>query len=104
MLLIDDPDCAVIEPLFDETDRLQKLYDIDLMENGGHLTGWFIPQGALTDQIEAGLANLADRAVFNAKYGVDGSKAGAALRGWRRQPLHGDCKGVLGENQGGPVP
>ena len=39
MLLIDDPDCAVIEPLFDETDRLQKLYDIDLMENGGHLTG-----------------------------------------------------------------
>lgn len=74
MLLIDDPDCAVIEPLFDETDRLQKLYDIDLMENGGHLTGWFIPQGALTDQIEAGLANLADRAVFNAKYGVDGSK------------------------------
>lgn len=74
MLLIDDPDCSVIEPLFAETEKLQKLYDVDLMENGGHLTGWFLPEGELTEKVEAGLARLADRAVFNAKYGVDDSK------------------------------
>lgn len=74
MLLIDDPDCSVIEPLFAETDKLQKLYDIDLMENGGHLTGWFIPEGEWTEKIQAGLERLADREVFNAKYGVDASK------------------------------
>lgn len=74
MLLIDDPDCAIIEPLFAETEKLEKIYDVDLMENGGHLTGWFIPEGELTEKIEAGLASLSDRAVFNAKYGVDDSK------------------------------
>ncbi len=74
MLMIDDPDCSVIEPLFAQTDKLQKLYDVDLMANGGHLTGWFIPEGELTEKIESGLARLADRSVFNAKYGVDDSK------------------------------
>lgn len=74
MLLIDDPDCAIIEPLFAETEKLEKIYDVELMENGGHLTGWFIPEGELTEKIEAGLASLSDRAVFNAKYGVDDSK------------------------------
>lgn len=74
MLLIDDPDRAVIEPLFEQTASLQKLYDVELMENGGHLTGWFIPEGELTEKIQAGLERLADRAVFNAKYGVDDSK------------------------------
>lgn len=74
MLMIDDPDCAVIEPLFEETEKLQKLYDVELMENGGHLTGWFVPEGELTERIEAGMERLADRTVFNAKYGVDDSR------------------------------
>lgn len=74
MLMIDDPDCTIIEPLFQKTGRLEKLYDVELMENGGHLVGWFLPQGELTDQLEAELAQLADRKVFNEKYGTDDSK------------------------------
>ncbi|MGE4548670.1 MAG: DUF1015 domain-containing protein [Intestinibacillus sp.] len=70
MLLIDDPDRSVIEPLFDKTDRFQKLYDTDLMQNGGHINGWFIPQGAETDAIEDGLAALCDRDAFNKKYSL----------------------------------
>ncbi|WP_297870360.1 DUF1015 domain-containing protein [uncultured Oscillibacter sp.] len=38
MLLIDDPGRTVIEPLTG-TD-MEKLYDFDLQQGGGHLTGW----------------------------------------------------------------
>lgn len=74
MLMIDDPDCAIIEPLFKEVNSLKKLYDIPLLENGGHLIGWFIPEGPLTEKVEEGFLKLADRAVFNAKYHTDDTK------------------------------
>ena len=37
MILIDDPECTVIEPLLDK--NLQSVYDFELMQNGGHLSG-----------------------------------------------------------------
>ena len=40
MLLIDDPKGSVIEPLTAESARMEKLYDFDLQQGGGHLTGW----------------------------------------------------------------
>lgn len=43
MLLIDDPDHTVIEPLLDGAVLQQPLYDTDLMQNGGHIRGWFVP-------------------------------------------------------------
>jgi hypothetical protein len=42
-LLIDDPDKTVIEPLFEEFSIHNPLYDVDLMQGGGHIRGWFIP-------------------------------------------------------------
>ena len=45
MILIDDPDRKIIEPLFAQTDALEKVYDTDLMQGGGHITGWLFPQG-----------------------------------------------------------
>lgn len=70
MLLIDDPERTVIEPLFEQTDRLQTAYDTPLMLDGGHLTGWFLPAGEETDTLLARLARLSDPAVFAAKYGL----------------------------------
>ena len=75
MILIDDPDRAIIEPLFARTDDFEKVYDTDLMQNGGHITGWFVPQGAETEQLEAGLEALCDRTVFNKKYGCTDAQA-----------------------------
>ena len=40
MLLIDDPDKTVIEPLTAAADGMEKVYDFDLMENGGHIKGF----------------------------------------------------------------
>lgn len=42
MMLIDDPDMSVIEPLLKRKTDLRKLYDFDLMMEGGHITGWAI--------------------------------------------------------------
>jgi len=42
MLLIDDCNKTVIEPLADKKERLDKIYDFDLMLNGGHIRGYRI--------------------------------------------------------------
>jgi len=38
MVLIDDSERTVIEPLFDTLEKYPKVYDTDLMMNGGHVT------------------------------------------------------------------
>jgi uncharacterized protein (DUF1015 family) len=40
--LVDDAEMSVIEPLSRQTRSLEKLYDFDLMEGGGHITGWHV--------------------------------------------------------------
>lgn len=40
MLLMDDPQRTVIEPLYTRRDALSLLYDFPLMQGGGHLRGW----------------------------------------------------------------
>jgi hypothetical protein len=40
MVLIDDPEKSVIEPLIETKDSLEKVYDFDLMMESGHLTGY----------------------------------------------------------------
>lgn len=70
MLLIDDPDRTVIEPMFEKTAELEQLYNTDLMQGGGHINGWFIPQGVLTDHLIAAMDALNDREAFNKKYNL----------------------------------
>ena len=69
MLLVDDPDKTVIEPLADQTDSMQVLYDFDLMERGGHIKGWELTEDQQA-QVARALGNLADPAKFNARYGT----------------------------------
>jgi len=40
MVLINDAKRSVIEPLANKTDTLEKVYDTELMANGGHLSAW----------------------------------------------------------------
>lgn len=42
LLLTDDPEKTVIEPLKAVKDKLTLAYDFDLMQGGGHITGWFL--------------------------------------------------------------
>lgn len=70
MLLIDDPEETVIEPLMARKQEFQQIYDTDLMQKGGHIAGWFIPEGVETDRIMELVEQLADRTTFNARYGL----------------------------------
>lgn len=42
LMLCDDEKKGLIEPLSSEKQDMMLLYDLDLMENGGHLTGWLL--------------------------------------------------------------
>lgn len=75
MLLIDDPDRKVIEPLFADKDAFRRAYDTDLMLDGGHLSGWFVPEGKETAALIERLNGLADSETFNKKYGLTGEHA-----------------------------
>lgn len=67
MLLIDDPNQTVIEPLAAQTEGMEKRYAFDLMEGGGHIAGWSVPE-ALEARLTQALGTLADPAVFEKKY------------------------------------
>ena len=42
LMLCDDDEKSLIEPISAVKDSLPKLYDFDLMEQGGHITGWLV--------------------------------------------------------------
>lgn len=57
MLLIDDPEKSVIEPLADERGVLRPAYDFELMAGGGHVRGWFV-DGSRADELTAAVSAL----------------------------------------------
>ncbi|MBB5021811.1 DUF1015 domain-containing protein [Desulfurispira natronophila] len=57
MVLIDDPQCTVIEPLFDEEGPLA--YQFELMMNSGYLEGRFVRDFAQVDAVVRALSKLA---------------------------------------------
>ena len=57
MLLIDDPERTVIEPLSGERGEMEGLYDFDLQQGGGHLKGWRLTAEQM-DAVASALAEL----------------------------------------------
>ena len=54
LVLIDDEKKSVIEPIADKLDKIEQLYDFDLMMNGGHVEGWLVnDEGMVTEVINA---------------------------------------------------
>ncbi len=60
MMLIDDPEEGVIEPLTTQTDGMEALYDFDLMERGGHISGWRLDEAQMDAFASALRALLGD--------------------------------------------
>lgn len=60
MLLIDDPDNTVIEPLSDKTEKFNKVYDFDLMQKSGHIKGYAVDKGTVAD-IQSSLEKLVEK-------------------------------------------
>ena len=70
MVLIDDPGNSVIGPISENKDKLEKLYDIELMMDSGHLSGFRVTDGGLEEGIAAALKALAEPGDFINKYGL----------------------------------
>ena len=68
MILIDDPEDTVIGPL--RNAGLKKLYETDLMQNGGSVSGYLVDEQQ-QERIDAALTALADPEAFNKKYGLE---------------------------------
>jgi len=68
MMLADDPDCTLIEPIGAKKDALRKVYEGELMLGGGHIAGWAVEDPALLAQIDAALQGLGRQEVFDARY------------------------------------
>lgn len=49
ILLCDDLEQILMDSISEQKDQLPKLYDFDLMENGGHIAGWLV-QGAAVEE------------------------------------------------------
>ncbi len=69
LVLIDDPAHSVIAPLTRAKADFEPLYDVELMQGGGHLAGFAVPAEA-EDQVVQALRALADPDTVAAKYGV----------------------------------
>ncbi|AEV69391.1 DUF1015 domain-containing protein [Acetivibrio clariflavus] len=74
MLLIDDPEKTVIEPLAEKADSFEKVYDFDLMMNSGHIKGYKIDDEETIGSILSALEKLADPDTFRKKYSVGTDK------------------------------
>ncbi len=70
MILIDDSERTVIEPIANKAENYKKAYDFDLMAKSGHVTGYFVDEKDFDGINEALGALCADGAMKN-KYGVD---------------------------------
>lgn len=73
MILIDDGAETVIEPLTAKKSQMKKLYDFDLMQKGGHISGYLLSPEDIAAADKA-LTALGDKAAFNKKYGLDNAE------------------------------
>lgn len=71
MLLTDDPEQTVIEPLAAQTGEMEPLYDFELMEQGGHIRGWRLTE-AQQARVGEALTALADPVAFQSRYHAPG--------------------------------
>ena len=69
MVLIDDPQQTVIEPLFARD--LPEAYDVDLCCNGGRVRGWHVHAEQELSAVTDALTRLADPEQFARRYGVE---------------------------------
>ena len=69
LVLIDDPERTVIEPLFEAREALPQLYASELMLGGGRVAGHAVP-GVLAEQALRALRALGSPTAFASRYGV----------------------------------
>ena len=70
LVLIDDPQRTVIEPVGEARKHLKELYDFELMAGSGHLNGYLVDDPGIEAGVIHALEGLADPQAFVVKYSV----------------------------------
>ena len=71
LVLIDDPECTVIEPVGNLKSHLKKLYDFELMAGSGHLNGYLVTEASIEAGVVKALEQLVNPQTFTAKYNIE---------------------------------
>lgn len=80
MLLIDDAKKSIIEPLADQCELMEKLYDFDLMLGGGHIVGYKLNK-LQADEVLNGFSDLFSASTVGIKFAVgDGNHSLASAK------------------------
>jgi hypothetical protein len=75
LVLIDDPQHTVIEPLYAMRDQLKQLYDFELMLGSGHLRGYLVNRADMESQVMQALVKLGSADTFYPRYNVATDKS-----------------------------
>ena len=102
MILIDDAERTVIEPLAAKAASLPVAYDFELMANSGSVKGYFLG-GEECGEINAALGALCADGVMKEKYGVDAPALLFAIGDGNHslasaKSLYEEIKGEIGED------
>lgn len=68
LMLIDDEDFMVIEPLKNQKQNMEHMYEQELLLNGGKISGWAITNSEIIKQIKRNFIKLENEEKFKEKY------------------------------------
>lgn len=71
LILVDDPNDTMIGPLETSKRTFKKLYDFDLMKQGGHLSGYLVDDNEMEKTVVDALNALSNPEDFQSKYGLE---------------------------------
>ncbi|KKS02713.1 MAG: hypothetical protein UU64_C0011G0036 [candidate division WWE3 bacterium GW2011_GWF2_41_45] len=71
LMLVDDPERTLIEPLGKNLSAHTKLYDFDLMMGGGHAEGYAVTSQELENTIFSCIEKFGDPRAFSVKHGLE---------------------------------
>ncbi len=81
MLLLNDIKDTVIAPVYQVKDHFSKIYSTALMQDGGHVQGWFIDDAAVLEGVKSALSQLKAKSKENMLFAVgDGNHSLAAAK------------------------
>ncbi len=98
LVLVDDPEETLIEPLIRRRESFRTLYSTSLMFDGGHVGGYLVAEESAVEQVTEALEALADPERFSERYGTkevilfpvgDGNHSLAAARRYWEQVKEG---------------
>lgn len=87
LALIDDPDFTVIEPVYEKRLSLKKLYDFDLMMNGGPIAGYFVDSFEIIKGVMDAMAALPTHDGMKICVGDGNHSLATAKEIWNRAKL-----------------